>query len=866
MTEAESIGTARIDVTLNTSTMEVGAEAAKRKVAGLGTEAAAQFDKANASTKRYAESLSRQAELLGKSRAEQIAYNAQTRIGGELGDQIAKKALANQAALTKANEKFVLSDAARAAAMRNVPAQVTDIVTGLATGQKPLQVLLQQGGQLKDMFGGVGAAAKALGSSLLGVVNPATLLAGAAIALFAAWHGGEQEQVAYAKALATTGNYAAQTTGQLQALAVDLGGVNGRQHEAAAVLAQVAGSGKFTADQLRLVASAAFAAGDGADEVVQQFAKLADDPVSAAVELNKTYHFLTAAVYEQISALEDEGRTQDAAKLAMETYSAAVVSRAAEVKANLGLLERSWAGVTGAAKRAWDAMMDVGRPQTDQAKFDVLFQNRDAAKKLIDRGMGSASFYGKTAQQFYDDATKQLGSMQDAQVAAQKKASRDAASQQANDAAIALAQEAQRYATDEAKRTQRIAAIHQQANDAIAQATLAGNKEPVAKIRASETAAVAGVMAQGPKPKAEKDLTIDVADGWKDMIAQIERGISADKKEIEQRARATTELNSYREAMQQRLQTDRQALEIQVQSLGMGQHQIDIQRQLIDIQRDADRELARLNDPANRRTLTDDEYQQRLGAIKDYEDQRVQLVYDADARLEAARSDWANGARRAMADITYDASDTATNFANLVQGTYGSLSDFIVDAATTGKASVKDLVSSILKEVARLQANKAAASLLNYGISYFTGGYGGTNGQGGVDYNSQGFVSKVYAKGGVVDGASLSNWSNTIVDRPTTFAFARGAGLMGEAGPEAIMPLTRTADGKLGVRQVGASDGASVNVSVVVNADGSGGTDAEGDYQAWGKQLGENMRSIAQKELANAMRPGGVLWRASAGR
>jgi len=858
MTEAESIGTARIDVTINTATMEAGAEAAKRKVSGLGAEAAAQFDKANASTKRYAESLNRQADLLGKSRAEQIAYNAQVRIGGELGDQIAKKALANQAALTKETEAYVMSDRARAAAMRGVPAQITDIVSGLATGQRPLTVLLQQGGQLKDMFGGVGGAAKALGTSLLGLINPATLLAGAAVALFAAWKSGSDEQVAFQKALINTGNYAGVTSQQLQALSADLSKSSGTQHDAAAALAEVASSGKFTSDQLRLVASATIAAGDGADDMVARFAKLADDPVKASVELNSTYHYLTAAVYDQIKALEDQGRTQDAARLAMETYSTAVVSRSKEVKENLGLIERSWNGISDATKRAIDAARDFGRAQTDQQKFDVLAENRDAAKKLIDRGLGSTSFYGKTAQQFYDDATKQLGAMQDAQVEAQKKASRDAATQQANDAAISLDQQARQYESDEAKRTREIAAIHQQANDAIAKATLAGDKDLAAKIRASESAAVAGIMSRGPK---EKDLTIDVSDGWKEMVAQIEKGIAADKKEIEQRARATVELNSYREAMQQRLETDRMALDIQVKSLGMGQHQIDIQRQLLDIQRDADRELARLNDPANRRTLTDDEYQARLSAIKDYEDQRVQLVYEADARLNAARSDWTNGARRAMADITYDASDTATNFANLVQSTYGTLSDFIVDAATTGKASIKDLVSSILKEVARLEANKAAASLLNYGLSYFTGGYGGTNGSGGVDYNSQGFVSKVYAKGGIVDGASLSNWSNTVVDRPTTFAFARGAGLMGEAGPEAIMPLTRTADGKLGVRTQGDGGDTNISIAVTVNSDGSSAVDAAGSDQAMGKKFGTAIESAVKKVIANEQRPGGSLWR-----
>ncbi|APG04959.1 phage tail tape measure protein [Luteibacter rhizovicinus DSM 16549] len=863
MTDQESIGTARIDVTVNTATMDVGVDTAKRKVSGLGAEAAAQFDKANASTKRYADSLLRQADMLGKTRAEQIAYNAQMKIGGDLGDQIAKKALANQAALTKATDDYVMSDKARAAAMRGVPAQVTDIVSGLATGQRPLSVLLQQGGQLKDMFGGVVPAAKALGASVLGLINPVTLLGGAAVALFAAWKGGSDEQTAFQKAIINTGNYANTTAQQLQAMAADLGGSNGKQHEAAGVLAEVAGSGKFTSEQLRLVASAAVAAGDGASDLVAQFAKLGDAPVKASVELNSTMHYLTASTYDQIKSLEDQGRTQEAATLAMQTYSAAVISRTNDVKANLGLLEKSWAGITGAARTAWDTMMDVGRPQSDQAKFDVLFQNRDAAKTLIDRGKGSMNFLGKTAQQYYDDATKELGAMQDANVAAQKKASQQANLQQANDAAISLSQQAQQYESDETKRAREIAAIHQQANDAIAKANLVGDKALADKIRASEAAAVAGIQSRAPKDK-EKDLTIDLSSVWKDMTDQIEKNISADKKEIEQRARATIELNSYREAMEQRLKTDKQALDLQVQSLGMGQHQIDLQRQLLDVQKDADRDLAKLNEPSNRRTLTDDEYQSRLQAIKEYEDQRTQLIYDADAKVQAARGDWTNGAKRAIADIQYDASDTAASVGNLVQSTYGSLSDFIVNAATTGKASIKDLVSSILKEVARLEANKAAASLLSYGISYLTGsGYGGTGGSGGVDYNSSGFVSHVYAKGGVVDGAALSSYSNSIVDRPTTFAFARGAGLMGEAGPEAIIPLTRTADGKLGVKQVGGggSAGDGVSVSVVVNADGSSDVSTQGDDARFGQQLGDAIKATVKQELAMAMRPGGALWR-----
>ncbi|WP_313332178.1 phage tail length tape measure family protein [Comamonas sp.] len=92
--------------------------------------------------------------------------------------------IAEQDRLRASNTNLGMSAAATAAAMRNVPAQFTDIVVSLQAGQAPMTVLLQQGGQLKDMFGGVGNAAKAIGGYIWGLVNPFTLAA-AALAGFA---------------------------------------------------------------------------------------------------------------------------------------------------------------------------------------------------------------------------------------------------------------------------------------------------------------------------------------------------------------------------------------------------------------------------------------------------------------------------------------------------------------------------------------------------------------------------------------------------------------------------------------------------------------------------------------------------------
>ena len=147
-------------------------------------------------------------------------------------------------------EKVGMSAKATAAALRNVPAQFTDIVVSLQAGQAPLTVLLQQGGQLKDMFGGVGNAAKALGGYALGLINPFTLVAAAAGATALAYYQGSKEADAYEKSLIMTGNAAGTTSSQLQSMAVGISAIVGTQGAAAEALAAMAGTGQVAAQSL----------------------------------------------------------------------------------------------------------------------------------------------------------------------------------------------------------------------------------------------------------------------------------------------------------------------------------------------------------------------------------------------------------------------------------------------------------------------------------------------------------------------------------------------------------------------------------------------------------------------------------------
>ncbi|HHM7142491.1 TPA: phage tail length tape measure family protein [Pseudomonas aeruginosa] len=303
-------------------------------------------------------------------------------------------------------------------AMRQLPAQITDVVTSLASGMPIWLVAIQQGGQIKDSFGGVGATFQALGDkikSFFGIASTASeelgeiargadaaavsannartamtglsgagsafaivgvAAAAAGVALAAAYEKGRSEATELNKAIILTGNYAGTSAGQLSAMAAAIAKANGTQYEAVAVLSEITATGKFTVDQIELVASTAIAmqdaTGKAVSETVAEFSKLAEDPVRASQQLNEKYHYLTASVYEQLTALNQQGDTLGAAQLAMDAYGQAMDERASQIVENLGTMERAWKTVAGVAKGAWDEMLGVGRTETPEERLEQL--------------------------------------------------------------------------------------------------------------------------------------------------------------------------------------------------------------------------------------------------------------------------------------------------------------------------------------------------------------------------------------------------------------------------------------------------------------------------------------------------------------
>jgi len=264
-----------------------------------------------------------------------------------------------------------------AANLRGVPAQFTDIAVSLQAGQNPMTVFLQQGGQLKDMFGGVGPAAKALGGYVLGLVNPFTVAAAAAAVLALAYKQGSDEATAFTTSLAMTGNTAGTTASSLATMARQVSSTGGTVGKASEVLAQLAASTKIPVAAFESISEAAIkfesATGVAASKTVENFEKIAKDPAGEILKLNESMNFLTATTYEHIRSLQEQGKTQEAATAATAAYEDGLNRTSTSIKQNLGILEASWGAVKSAAKGAWDAALNVGREETlDQqiAKLD----------------------------------------------------------------------------------------------------------------------------------------------------------------------------------------------------------------------------------------------------------------------------------------------------------------------------------------------------------------------------------------------------------------------------------------------------------------------------------------------------------------
>ncbi|MCG9525580.1 phage tail tape measure protein [Providencia rettgeri] len=681
-------------------------------------------------------------------------------------------------------------------AMRQLPMQMTDIVISLASGMPPWLVAVQQGGQIKDSFGGFGNSLKAITS----LITPWKVAmfggAGALTAFGVAAYQGSKELSEYNKQLILTGNYAAKTKGQLNELARSLSGDGITQYKMADALAQVVGSGSFTGSQVDMVAGVAAkmekATGQSIDETIKQFQRLKDQPVQAVMELDKSLHFLTATQLEQITTLEEQGRTSDAAKIAMESFANTMKERTTQITENLGGLERAWNWVGDAAKKAWDKMLDIDREVPVEDEISRL-------ENYVSRFDDSIYTFGM------DEVKERLATLkftkfrQDMESSLKSSFTRINEQQKKQIAAdLALKKE---YETAEEKHQDKLNKIrnNEDASQAAKDLAIQRENERYKKELARKT----------PKGKAYKP---DIGTRHDESSQAELTSLQAQLKLLQQHQTATDFISQQRKNLQleqakfdvleeasktRKLSLDEQSLlknkesilanKMKLADLG---DQISKQEHLNKLQDQADKYVKQQE--ARQKAIADSLGKSSLELQRALEIEQLRSTYgntpqwekvesaklSTFAQEDAAKQDWAAGMKTAWGDYRDAALDANAQIQSVTSATLNGFSSTLSSVLVDGQANFKDFTKSILKMLAEIAIKMSIVK----GFEAF--------GFGGVTAN---------AKGGVYNSPGLSAYSGQIVSQPTLFPFARGAGLMGEAGPEAILPLRRGIDGKLGV-------------------------------------------------------------------
>ncbi|UXO69991.1 phage tail tape measure protein [Pantoea dispersa] len=375
----------------------------------------------------------------------------------------------------------------------------------------------------------------------------------------------------------------------------------------------------------------------------------------------------------------------------------------------------------------------------------------------------------------------------------------------------------------------------------------------------------------------QQKLQFDIADGKLQGLNETQR------KRLEYLAQEVDRLNAVKKAneenakvaafvanLQAQNSNAQSSLDIDVQGAGLGdkarqrmKERLNIEREFLDQQRE-------LQAQYQSGDITKSVYDRETGALSSAMSDRLKIQEDYYKSMDAMQSDWMGGVSDGLANWLDASSDYSTAAAGVVSSSMDSALDNVASMLMGNKASWKDWASSVLSMIAKVALQMAAVNLVSGIVSSVGGAAVGAASAGGGTANNS-FSGGAYndltlnAKGGVYQSHDLSQYSGSVVSSPTLFAFAKGAGLMGEAGPEAIMPLTRAADGSLGVRAIGTgggSGGTSISVSAPVTIEGGGaGETSAANTANTALQLQGIIQTSITDRLKKEILPGGLLYR-----
>ncbi len=360
----------------------------------------------------------------------------------------------------------------------------------------------------------------------------------------------------------------------------------------------------------------------------------------------------------------------------------------------------------------------------------------------------------------------------------------------------------------------------------------AKNLETGNKVQDDQAAAVRKLAAAGADAIAKGASVVEVQKKIKEGIEQI---TLAAKKQQEAQDQVFA---AWKEQQEQKLKNDRDDYALKVASVGMSDKEIQQAQEISAAHREAAATADEWSKALAKREISPEQYQQYLAGIKDIEDKRVALIKEGNKQIAESEQDMFAGASAAWKNYVDQANDVAGSMKKAMGDALSGLTDQLTDFLTTGKASWKEYATSVLKELARIAVAKSIASAGQY------------------------FGLTTNAKGGVFSSPGISALSGGVYNQPTRF-FAMGGNVLGEAGPEGVLPLKKNSAGQLGViAQQSNAQSVVVDVDVNVYQNGTGNATATSDNDQ-ARALGQMVGAKVKESISQEMRPGGMLWRAS---
>ncbi len=622
--------------------------------------------------------------------------------------------------------------------------QTTDFVTQIASGQSPLIAALQQGGQLKDVMGGIGPMFKAIGSlftpTVLGLGSVAVAVGGVGYAFYKA----KEDLESFKSAMTLTGGFAGVTyTGLLNIGNVLTEKTNVAIGDARDLMQQLAATGKYTHTSIQAVGEVILRfsklAGVDAAKAAETLIPLLDGTASSAKQLNDKYHFLTLEQYKQIKALEKQGQLQESIRLQSTLLNQSFQTSRRE----LGYFEESWKSIGKWASWAWDAMMGWGREDKgqdlqklnheialataalnaptnrmsqakdeNQAKLDALLEQRKLLLKSIlledEAAKAKAKAAEKNAKAIRDE--EKYGPMGIAKAAELAKAKAEAefavAKQSANEIQLLQLDAAKKLADAQLEMKSK----NIQEDGKFAEKNLEIYKNKSISV-ATET--------------AEKIKQIQIKKYMEEQELKL-----AYQKEIDDdfvsrsQARIAADMNAYNQTEELKFQRD----------------SLDLKYQLI-YATETEQKLAKISlEYARKRQELE-----RSENNSDY--QRDQL-----------------DRQEAIARIMVTTEEAGKRTQEVFDTVWGAMGQAIDNFVKTSKLSMKDLARSVIQDLIAIQMKAAALKFLNFAFSSFSGG-------GATPYQP----AAVMGMPGYADGGDPA------VNMPS---------IVGERGPEIFVPRT----------------------------------------------------------------------------